>query len=186
MTRTGFPAAAEKDGARRFCVSRGVAVASRPFEWRLGARTTVAAVGRLPQQLEQAALPHGDRGQGARVLCEEQFQFEDKYTAQKIPLPSVSEPDANRFCLLKNCAFLRDRSFRRSRLGMNSELPNIVFGPWISDGGFLLRQVMGEVEERVLRHGGRLGGRMVLKASAGVGAEREGARIGPDIRLFRQ
>jgi hypothetical protein len=69
---------------------------------------------------------------------------------------------------------------------MNSELPNIVFGPWISDGGFLLRHVMGEIEVRVLRLGGRLGGRMVLKASAGVGAERGGSRIRPDIRLFRQ
>jgi hypothetical protein len=135
MTRTGFPAAAEEDGARRFCVSRGVAVASRPFEWRRGARTTVTAVGRLPQPLEQAALPHGDRGQGARVLCEEQFQFEDKYTAQKMPLPLVSEPDANRFCLLKNCAFgpshcLRDRSFRRSRLGipLSSRTSSLVHG----------------------------------------------------------
>jgi Recombinase len=41
---------------------------------------------------------------------------------------------------------------------------------------------IGEVEERVLEHGARLDGRMVLEAASGVGPERRGARIGPDVR----
>jgi hypothetical protein len=37
-------------------------------------------------------------------------------------------------------------------------------------------------QQRVLEHRGRLDGRMVLEATAGVGAERGGAGIGPDVR----
>jgi len=77
------------------------------------------------------------------ILDQEQVQFEDKYAAETTQLSSVSEADTDRLCLLTYCAFgpfhcLRYPGHRRSRLGMCPELPNIVFGPWISDGGFLL------------------------------------------------
>ena len=41
---------------------------------------------------------------------------------------------------------------------------------------------MGEIEEGVLEHGGRLDGRVILEAPASVGAGQRGARIGPDVR----
>ena len=41
---------------------------------------------------------------------------------------------------------------------------------------------VGQVQQRVLDHRGRLDGRMVLKAWGGVGAKRGGAGIGPDVR----
>ena len=44
---------------------------------------------------------------------------------------------------------------------------------------------IGEVEERVLEHGGGLDGRMVFESSAGVGAKRRGARVGPEVRAHR-
>ena len=80
-------------------------------------------------------------------LYSERVQLEANYAAEKMPLPSVSEPDADRLCLLTHRAFgpfhcLRDRNDRRPRLGMSLKLPDIVLGPWISaGGGFLLRHV---------------------------------------------
>jgi hypothetical protein len=41
---------------------------------------------------------------------------------------------------------------------------------------------IGKVEERVLEHGGWLDGRVILEPSGGIGAERRGARISPDVR----
>jgi hypothetical protein len=80
------------------------------------------------------------------LLSSKQVQLEAKHAAEKAPLPSVSEPDTDRLCLLTHCALgplhrFRDGSDRRSCLGMSLKLPNIVLGPWISDGGFLLRHV---------------------------------------------
>jgi hypothetical protein len=80
------------------------------------------------------------------ILGHEHVQSEDKYAAETTQLSSVSEADTDRLCLLTHRAFgpfhcLRNPSHRRSRFGMSLELPNIVFGPWISDGGFLLWHV---------------------------------------------
>ena len=79
-------------------------------------------------------------------LYSEQVQLGVKNAAEKMPLPSVSEPDADRLCLLTHRAFgalhcLGDRNDWRPRLGVSLKLPDIVFGPWISNGGFLLRHV---------------------------------------------
>ena len=81
------------------------------------------------------------------LLHSEQVQLEAERAAERTPLPSVSEPDADRLCLLTHRAFgalhcLGDRNDWRPRLGVSLKLPDIVFGPWISDGGgFLLRHV---------------------------------------------
>src|SRR5271166_1945376 len=41
---------------------------------------------------------------------------------------------------------------------------------------------VGQIDKGVFQHGGRLDGRVVFEAAAGVGAQRRGARIGPDVR----
>jgi hypothetical protein len=73
-------------------------------------------------------------------------------------LPSVSEPDTDRLCLLTNGSFspfhcLCHLRHWRSRLGMSPELPNIVFGPWISNGGRggLMVRVGANAQDAALR-----------------------------------
>jgi hypothetical protein len=143
----GFPGCGLEGRAHRFCVSRGVAAAWQPGSNREPARRPASQPSSVRRKVSLSS-PTAWRSTLARTSfsVRSSFSSRTRYAPEKRQLPSVSEPDTDRLCLLTHCAFgpfqrLRNLSYGRSRFGMSPKLPNIVFGPWISDGSSLLRHV---------------------------------------------